>query len=136
MGHKMSADLIYILTTIPNTSGDLEAPPGEAIRIDADSMGRVLFRDPVPKEEVEAGFRRCIQVAQNLLTAAASGLSGYEVDELTLKLSLDSKVGCSFIADAKLAAGIEVKIKRQPRPLPGPYAQDSLSQSVESSPRR
>jgi len=111
----VSEDVVYVVTSMGHAG---EAPPGDAMRVDADERGRVIFRDPVPVDKAQAGFQRCIRFAENLLQTAAKELGSYEVDEITLKLSLDSEVGCYFVADAKLGTAIEVKIRRSPSKSP------------------
>lgn len=90
-----------------------EKPPGDAIRVDADEQGRVLFRDPVKPGLIEDSFGKCIAAAKVMLEKAKNVADGYEVDSITLKLGLDAGIGVVFVGDASIEAAIEVEIKRK-----------------------
>ena len=89
-----------------------EKPPGDAIRVDADAQGRVLFRDPVKPSLIEDSFGKCVAAAKLMLDKAKTVAEGYEVDSITLKLGLDAGIGVVFVGDASIEAAIEVEIKR------------------------
>jgi hypothetical protein len=108
---------IYTLRTVSVSAPpmDTEAPPGEAISIDADRFGNVLFKaEPVevPTDKFEHGLSRCLAVAKTVIAKAADLSSTFHVESITLKLALDAGVGVVFVGDAKIEAGIEVEIKR------------------------
>ena len=91
-----------------------EKSPGDAIRVDADSKGRVLFRDQtetVSADLFDSSFRDCVAMAKKMIERASEIAKDFRVDSITLKLGLDGKLGCVFIGDASLEASIEVEIK-------------------------
>ena len=90
-----------------------EKPPGDAIRVDADAQGRVLFRDPVKPSLIEDSFGKCIAAAKLMLDKAKTVAEGYEVDSITLKLGMDAGIGVVFVGDASVEAAVEVEIKRK-----------------------
>jgi len=107
-------DAIIVLTTVAVEATPAKAP-GDAISIQADHLGNVLFRQDakeIPKDLAERSFKRCLSMAQQLATDARDAASAWEVTSITLKLGLDTKVGFAFVADAKLATAVEVKIER------------------------
>jgi hypothetical protein len=90
-----------------------DKPPGDAIRVEADEQGRVLFRDPVARGLIEDSFGKCISAAKVMLDKANNVAEGYEVESITLKLGLDAGIGVVFVGDASIKAAIEVAIKRK-----------------------
>lgn len=101
-----------------------EKAPGDAIRIDADEYGHVLFRkDKVPADKVESGLENCLSLGRKIIARAGEIAKDYRVESITLKLALDADVGIAFVGDASIEAGIEVEIKRQDgapnNPAPG-----------------
>lgn len=90
-----------------------EAPPGEAVSVDSDQYGNVIFRrDPVPADKVREGLQNCIALARMVIGRAAAISSEFQVETITLKLAIDAEVGMVFVCDASLEAGIEIEIKR------------------------
>jgi hypothetical protein len=89
-----------------------EKPPGNAIRVDADAHGRVLFREAIRTNLIEDSFGKCIAAAKVMLENVKTVGDGYEVDSITLKLGLDASIGVVFVGDASIEAAIEVEIKR------------------------
>jgi hypothetical protein len=109
-------DLVYTLRTVPIKTEARPKPPGEAMSIEADRFGHVLFREepvPIPLAKLDDGLDKCLAVGRNLLTKASNVAAGYEVDSITLKLALDAGVGVVFVGDAKIEAAIEVEIKKK-----------------------
>ena len=102
-------NVIYVLTSAAVEEDEVR---GHAARIDADRQSRVLFREEVDRNVFRNGVERALRSARNVLEAAATVLSGYEVDKLTLRLVIDAKVGCAFVADAFVQASIEIQIRR------------------------
>jgi hypothetical protein len=95
-------------------------PPGDAISVDADKYGNVLFRrDAVTPDKVESGLNNCFALARKLIERASKVTEGYYVESIKLKLELDGEVGLVFVGDASLQAGIEVEIKRVGKEQPG-----------------
>jgi hypothetical protein len=89
------------------------APPGDAVRVESDQYGNVLFRkEAVKPDKVEAGLNNCFALARKVIEKAAQVSANYRVDSITLKLELDAEVGLVFVGDASLQAGIEIEIKR------------------------
>ena len=87
---------------------------GHSARIASDQMGRVLFREPIDQGRIERGLEKCLRVASTVLTKASMFAERFEVEKLKLKLGLDSEIGCGFIADASIAASLEIEITRSP----------------------
>lgn len=113
---NIDQEFVYTLRTVPIHTEARPKPPGEAMSIDADRFGHVLFREepvPIPLAKLEEGLAKCLAVARNLLTQASDVAEGYEVDSITLKLALDAGVGVVFVGDAKIEAAIEVEVKRK-----------------------
>jgi|ERR1700675_5204695 len=91
-----------------------EKAPGDAIRVEADEYGHVLFRtDKVPADKVESGLENCLALGRKIISRAGELAKDYRVESITLKLALDADVGIAFVGDASIEAGIEVEIKRQ-----------------------
>jgi len=106
--------VVYSIRRIGEVEGPEEAPPGDAVRVDADKYGNVLFRrEEVRPDKIEAGLNNCMALARKIIDRATSIAANYHVDTITLKLVLDGKVGLAFVGDASMEAGIEVEIKRQ-----------------------
>ena len=106
-------DFVYIIRSRPTVPGSEQLPRGAtAATIDADAQGRILFRDAVSPDVFEAGLAKCLGIAKKTMDAASSLATNYRIETITLKLSLDAKVGCVFVGDASLEAGIEIEIKR------------------------
>jgi hypothetical protein len=92
-----------------------EAPPGDAIRIDADRYGNVIFKhEAIPSDKIETGLSNCLALARRIASKAAEIAADYHVESITLKLALDAEVGLAFVGDASIEAGIEIEIKREP----------------------
>jgi len=107
-------DLVYIIRSRPAITAGEQLPAGaNAATIDADSQGRVLFREPVRADVFESGLAKCLGIAKKTMDAASNIAAEYRVETITLKLSIDAEVGCVFVGDAKLEAGIEIEIKRR-----------------------
>jgi hypothetical protein len=88
-------------------------PPGDAVRVDADRYGNVIFRrDEVTPDKIESGLSNCFALARKIIDRAVAISAGYQVESITLKLDLDAEVGLVFVGDASVQAGIEVEIKR------------------------
>ncbi len=93
-----------------------EAPPGDAIRVDSDRYGNVLFKkDEITSEKLDRGLDNCLALAGKLIQRAREISADYHVESSTLKLALDAEVGLIFVGDASLEAGIEIEIKREQR---------------------
>ena len=90
----------------------VEHAPGDPMTIQSDAAGRVIFREAVPKDVIEAGVERCVAIGTSILGRAAAIATEYDVSRVTLKLALDAKIGCAFICGAGLAAAIEIEIRR------------------------
>ena len=108
---------VYTLRTVAadNVKLSTEVAPGDAISIQADRYGNVLFPiEPVgvPADKFEEGLNRCLSVAKTILAKSMDVLADYRVETVTLKLALDAGVGVVFVGDAKIEAGIEIEIKR------------------------
>ena len=89
------------------------APPGDAVRVESDHYGNVLFRrDAVKPDKVEAGLNNCFALARKVVEKATQVSANYRVESITLKLELDADVGLVFVGDASLQAGIEIEIRR------------------------
>jgi hypothetical protein len=109
-------DIVYTLRAVPIKTQAQPKPPGEAMTIDADRFGNVLFREepvPIPLAKLDDGLTKCLAVARSILTKASDIAAGYEVDSITLKLALDAGVGVVFVGDAKIEAAIEVEVKKK-----------------------
>lgn len=80
----------------------------------ADSKGNVLFAksEEVSQSKFESGFSKCLALAKSAIDQASTLSKDFEIDTMTLKLSVNAKYGCSLLADAKLAGALELKIKR------------------------
>jgi hypothetical protein len=80
----------------------------------ADSKGNVLFArsEEVSQSRFESGFSKCLALAKSAIDQASTLSKDFEIDTMTLKLSVNAKYGCSLLADAKLAGALELKIKR------------------------
>jgi hypothetical protein len=95
--------------------GTEEAPPGDAIRIDADRYGNVIFKhEAIQPDKIETGLSNCLALARRIAGKAAEIAADYHVESITLKLALDAEVGLAFVGDASIEAGIEIEIKREP----------------------
>lgn len=105
---------VYAVTRTHHAGGQpVEAPPGEAVSVDSDQYGNVIFRrDPVPADKVREGLDNCIALARSVIRRAAAISSDFQVETITLKLAIDAEVGMVFVCDASLEAGIEIEIKR------------------------
>ncbi len=81
----------------------------------ADSKGNVIFArsEEVPRNKFEAGFSNCLALAKSAINQASTLSNDFEIDTMTLKLSVNAKFGCSLLADAKMAGALELKIKRK-----------------------
>jgi phosphomannomutase len=84
----------------------------QALSIDADERGRVLFRDTVDHNKFDDGFSNCVAMAKAMIERASAISNNYRVESIKLKLGLDSTFGVVFIGDASLEASIELEIKR------------------------
>jgi|GEM_PF-6188066 len=109
MPTKRKSQDVYLIRARVLDGGEA---PGDAIRIDADEQGHVLFRNDVEQEKAIAGFANCISLANRMIEGASKVSKAYRVESVTLKLGLDAEVGCGFLAGGKIEAGIEVEIKR------------------------
>jgi hypothetical protein len=95
-------------------SASEEKAPGDAIRVEADEYGNVLFRkDKIPADKVESGLENCLALGRKLISRASELGKDYRLESITLKLALDADVGIAFVGDASIEAGIEVEIRRQ-----------------------
>ena len=94
------------------------APPGDAVRVESDQYGNVIFRkEAVKPDKIESGLNNCFALARKVIERAGQVSANYRVDSITLKLELDAEVGLMFVGDASLQAGIEIEIKRiEPNP--------------------
>jgi hypothetical protein len=111
------ADYVYTIRSLPMQAEEqtVEIPPGEAITVDADRFGHVLFREEpvkVTSDKIQDGLQKCLEVAKTIVSKTSQAIENYEVDTITLKLALDAGVGVVFVGDAKIKAGIEIEIKR------------------------
>lgn len=106
----MSDNAVYVLRARPATP---EQPPGDAISINADELGNVIFqRERVEPDKIEEGLRRCSALAGRLIAKLEETVSAYEVTSVTLKLTVDTTVGLAFVGSTGLEAGIEVEISK------------------------
>lgn len=106
--------VVYTIRRVGQLQPSKEKAPGDAIRVDADEYGNVLFRkDKVPADKVESGLENCLALGRKLIARAGELAKDYRVESITLKLALDADVGIAFVGDASVEAGIEVEIKRQ-----------------------
>ncbi|HXE14148.1 MAG TPA: hypothetical protein VN633_18620 [Bryobacteraceae bacterium] len=96
-------------------------PPGDAVRVESDQYGNVIFRkEAVKPDKIESGLNNCFALARKVIERAGQVSANYRVDSITLKLELDAEVGLMFVGDASLQAGIEIEIKRiEPKPADG-----------------
>ena len=81
-------DIVYTLRAVPIKTEARPKPPGEAMTIEADRFGNVLFREepvPIPLAKLDDGLTKCFAVARSILTKASNIAAGYEVDSITLK---------------------------------------------------
>jgi hypothetical protein len=107
----MGQDSVYVLRAGP---AKLERPPGDAISINADHLGNVIFqKEEVPPDRMEDGLRRCSQLAERLFAVMQGTLGAYEVKTVTFKLALDAEVGLAFVGTTGIEAGIEVEVTRK-----------------------
>jgi len=107
--------VVYTIRRVGQVKATIEEKaPGDAIRVEADEYGHVLFRnDKVSAAKVESGLENCLALGRKIISRAGDLAKDYRVESITLKLALDADVGIAFVGDASIEAGIEVEIKRQ-----------------------
>jgi hypothetical protein len=115
-----SEEFVYTLRQAAPVASLAPRPPGDAITVDADSRGNVLFRNDLERVEpdkFERGLANVVRCGKAIIEKASSIAANYEVDKITMKLALDAKVGVVFAGEGSLEASIEVEIKRvHPKP--------------------
>jgi hypothetical protein len=106
---KAKAGDVYLIGARLTPQAESE---GYAILPDTDDQGHVIFRKDVEQKKAITGFANCISLANRMIEGASRVSKEYRVESVTLKLALDTEVGCSFLAKGKVEAAIEVEIKR------------------------
>lgn len=79
---------------------------------ETDAQGRILFRTPVKQNTLTESFVQHMGLIKDLFNLVPSIGAGFEVEGITVKLGIDAKVGCVFIADASVESSIEIRIAR------------------------
>jgi hypothetical protein len=78
---------VYVVRTA--VVRDVEQLPrgANAISVDADAKGHVLFREPIQSDVIEFGHSKCMSVAKDVLNEAAKLAEDYRVETVMPLLS-------------------------------------------------
>jgi hypothetical protein len=122
-----TAPIAYALRAVSPTGAkhEVEIAPGDAISIQGDRFGNVLFpveAVPVPADKFNEGLDRCLEVAKSIVTKTSNFASSFHVE--TVSLNWRSTQGSGSSSSAKLKSRRASKSK----------SRESLSQEAKSLP--